>query len=348
MFTTEKGGWIVRNRPHQPTSADVAALAGVSRSTVSRVINGYQNVPEPTRVRVLAAIEQNGYFPSVSGQMLRSKRTHCLGVFLGEDHWRAEIQAAMLYAFCQATQALGYRTLTGWIGAFGSPQNDRAVREVLYSGCVDAAVFLNARGGENFLGQLLAEGHTLGALGCSAECDGQRLYTVGFDESVTQCAMDYARSLGHRRIALLCDPMSHLDCACLCGRFQSAGAQVRVTCLAQAEGSAPAEQAAALLHGADAPTLFLCADLRSAYAAYGAAGAQGLSVGRDISVLGVGALPSDLPLWPPLTSFRFDPSEVLSSLTQRLIDGLEGATSPRHTTHSARWSPGGSCAPANP
>ena len=46
------------------TQKDVAALAGVSFITVSRVVNGEQNVKETTRKKVLAAIEQLGYAPS--------------------------------------------------------------------------------------------------------------------------------------------------------------------------------------------------------------------------------------------------------------------------------------------
>lgn len=45
-------------------SEDIAKLAGVSRSTVSRVINNYSNVPEETRAKVLKVIEQHQYEPN--------------------------------------------------------------------------------------------------------------------------------------------------------------------------------------------------------------------------------------------------------------------------------------------
>ena len=62
------------------TIRDVAARAGVSHQTVSRVINVNPNVADPTRERVLAAIRELGYVPSPMARGLISNRTHSLGV----------------------------------------------------------------------------------------------------------------------------------------------------------------------------------------------------------------------------------------------------------------------------
>ena len=83
----------MRNQPNKPTSADIARISGVSRSTVSRVINSYANVPEDTRKRVSSVIEQYGYVPSVSGKTLRGKRARCVGVFMSSEGWQDETQA---------------------------------------------------------------------------------------------------------------------------------------------------------------------------------------------------------------------------------------------------------------
>ena len=62
------------------TQKDVANLAGVSFITVSRVINGEQNVKEETRRKVQAAIEQLGYAPSFAGQVLNSGKCNTIGI----------------------------------------------------------------------------------------------------------------------------------------------------------------------------------------------------------------------------------------------------------------------------
>ncbi|MCE5343826.1 MAG: LacI family DNA-binding transcriptional regulator, partial [Eubacteriales bacterium] len=56
-------------------SAEIAKIAGVSRSTVSRVVNGYSNVPEATKEHVMGIIKEYGYYPSFSGRVLAGKRT---------------------------------------------------------------------------------------------------------------------------------------------------------------------------------------------------------------------------------------------------------------------------------
>ncbi|NOZ71422.1 MAG: LacI family transcriptional regulator, partial [Chloroflexi bacterium] len=62
------------------TIADVAAQAGVSLMTVSRVINGANAVSESTRQRVLAVIDELGYRPSGIARSLARQRTRTLGV----------------------------------------------------------------------------------------------------------------------------------------------------------------------------------------------------------------------------------------------------------------------------
>jgi LacI family transcriptional regulator, galactose operon repressor len=64
----------------RPTIRDVAALAGVSHQTVSRVLNDQESVIRATRERVLAAIRELGYVPNPSARSLSSNRLHTLGV----------------------------------------------------------------------------------------------------------------------------------------------------------------------------------------------------------------------------------------------------------------------------
>lgn len=67
-------------------SEEIARLAGVSRSTVSRVINNYPNVPEETRERVMKVIREYHYEPNNSARVLAGKGTNTLGLFLFTVH----------------------------------------------------------------------------------------------------------------------------------------------------------------------------------------------------------------------------------------------------------------------
>ena len=69
----------------KPTIQDVAKLAGVSPSTVSRVINGSAPISEPTKQRVYEAMEMLNYEVNVIASSLRSKRTNVIGVVVSDN-----------------------------------------------------------------------------------------------------------------------------------------------------------------------------------------------------------------------------------------------------------------------
>lgn len=99
------------------TSAEIARLANVSRSTVSRVLNGYVNVPKATQEKVKAVIEEYGYTPNHSARILVGKTNPVIGIFLadicekGEDRrWigvNSPYNMEMLSHFIRLTKEAG-------------------------------------------------------------------------------------------------------------------------------------------------------------------------------------------------------------------------------------------------
>jgi LacI family transcriptional regulator len=65
-----------------PTILDLAAAAGVSKATVSRVLNGSERVAPETRARVMGAIEQLGFQVNLAARSLRTSRTGLIGVLV--------------------------------------------------------------------------------------------------------------------------------------------------------------------------------------------------------------------------------------------------------------------------
>jgi len=68
----------------RPTMRDVARRVGVSRTTVSHVVNDTRFVADETRQRVQQAIAELGYHPSVAARSLTTQRTHTIGVLLSD------------------------------------------------------------------------------------------------------------------------------------------------------------------------------------------------------------------------------------------------------------------------
>ena len=77
----------------QPTMNDVAEKAGVSKATVSHVLNNTRFVEESTKQRVLKAIKELGYRPSVAARSLTTNRTQTIGVIVSDvsNHFFAEV-----------------------------------------------------------------------------------------------------------------------------------------------------------------------------------------------------------------------------------------------------------------
>ncbi len=69
-----------------PTILDVAARAGVSKSSVSRVLQGSPLVSEEARAAVLAAIEELGYRPNAAARTLARRQSHSIGVLVSDLH----------------------------------------------------------------------------------------------------------------------------------------------------------------------------------------------------------------------------------------------------------------------
>jgi DNA-binding LacI/PurR family transcriptional regulator len=122
------------------TIEDVARSAGVSRQTVSNVINSPAIVREETRERVQAAIDRLAYSPHASARRLRTRRSSTIGVHL--DPYAGGISGVVLDRFVHAlTERAGERGLRVMLYAARSPEEEiRRMADLRDGGDVDAVV----------------------------------------------------------------------------------------------------------------------------------------------------------------------------------------------------------------
>jgi DNA-binding LacI/PurR family transcriptional regulator len=126
--------------------ADVAAEAGVSGQTVSRVANGLTNVDPATRARVEAAMQRLGYRPHRAARALRTGRTHTLGVVVAT---LASVgNTRMLESLVAAAAARGYAVVVASLAVPAVPavtgaMNADAAFAALAEQGVDGAIVLN-------------------------------------------------------------------------------------------------------------------------------------------------------------------------------------------------------------
>ncbi|NIO69160.1 MAG: substrate-binding domain-containing protein [Anaerolineae bacterium] len=194
----------------QATSQDVADLAGVSRTTVSFVLNNVpgMKISEETRQRVLEAARQLDYYPASAARTLASGKTHRIGLVLCEqrDHLMAN---AFLPAFLRGVSDLahqeGYRVIfqsaedkTGKTGYVG----------LLREQHVDGLIVSGPRSDDFQLSRLHEEGYPLVLHGHLPDC---AIPFVDVDNvGGAHKAVSHLIGLGHRRIGLITNaPLSY-------------------------------------------------------------------------------------------------------------------------------------------
>lgn len=194
------------NRQRPPRQSDVARLAGVSQSAVSRVIGGDADagrIPEATRRRIHDAVRQLGYVPNLSARNLRNKRNNLLGVHTFErvfPHATESFYFQFLLGIEERAEEVGYDlVLFTSTGVGGGP------RQVYRDGVnrlsiADASVLLGFATDKADLARLWHDGYTFVHIG-RRDIPGADIPCIIPDYcGVTAEVVDALYSLGHRRI----------------------------------------------------------------------------------------------------------------------------------------------------
>lgn len=128
---------------------DIARLAEVSISTVSRVINNYDNVPEETKKKIIKIIEETGYIPNANARSLTGKRNKTIGLFIMEIHnfpltnlilpsdWFTNVIAAII----SEVSKKDYNTLVTLVT---SKSDLEKATEMFRSKCICGGIFVGA------------------------------------------------------------------------------------------------------------------------------------------------------------------------------------------------------------
>ncbi len=323
----------------RPTQVDVARLAGVSRATVSYIVNGLANshvpISEETRRRVAEAIEELGYEPDARAQALRSGSTQTVGLILPDVHNPHFWQAAD--GVEQELRASGYHLLLS--SAYLNPEYGEDIFRALSRRRMDGLILIGASlyqtdGVHKVLAKLLKRRFPIVMIGEDPTID-----CVASDyEAATREALAHLLSLQHRRIGLVYGVRSpwdnpgttyppvhfaggvdrllpYQDC------LQTAGLPVDpaliTTCAATIEdGYAAALQ---LLKLPARPTALLVINDVLAIGALRAASDLGLRVPADLSLVGYDDIPLASYLTPRLTTSSKDMVRVGREAARMLL-----------------------------
>lgn len=189
---------------NKPTMVTLARDLGVSRQTISNVLNNPGVVSEATRQRVLDAIEATGYRPSAAGRALRTQRSMAIGMRLypAVDGINGAVMDRFLHSITERAQARGYRiTLFSAANTAAEIAGTIDAREV---SAIDAVVLTDTFLGDPRPSQLAARGVPFVAFGRPWGEDGAGHAWVDVDgRAGTLAATTHLRSIGHDRIGFI-------------------------------------------------------------------------------------------------------------------------------------------------
>lgn len=184
------------------TSRDVARRAGVSRTTVSLVLNGKRldRIAPATRQRVLDAARHLGYVPREAGRSLASGRTRTLGLVVGHTRHLAVdgFLPQVLTALGEEAHRAGFRVL---VDAVEDPHRPDVYAERVRAGQIDGLIVVNPRSDDPALEALAASGYPVAIVG---RLPGHpELCTADHDDDGGRRVGRHVLRQGRRRIAYL-------------------------------------------------------------------------------------------------------------------------------------------------
>lgn len=318
------------------TSSEIAKLAGVSRSTVSRVINGYSNVPKSTYDRVMSVIRDNNYHPYLSGQLLVGKKTATLGFFwitgTGGSIAGDELSNVYLVNTVEAAARQGYLMLTCILKNLTDPENIAWVNKIFMQGRIDAGIFIGVDNDEPLIEELIASGNIVGIFDhYHPDRTEPNRISVNYEENTGEKMIDYLYGLGHRKIALVHGDRNRYSSAKRTEGFLSAMARYGIgirpewMCLggiSRDQGyKAAKEMLASALKSGELPTAICANNDAVAFGVYSALLELGISVPDQVSVTGIDGHIRMVD--PPLTTYAFDYHDFFTSLVGRTIAAVE-------------------------
>jgi LacI family transcriptional regulator len=314
--------------PVQPSSRvtirDVAAAAGVSVATVSKVINDRYGVSADTMARVRAVIAELGYEASLVAQSLRNHRTNVIGILVADIE---PFSTELLRGAADAIRDTGYELV---VYSAGGRTGDKLGWERRYlsrlSGTlVDGAVLVTP--------SVLDVRFDAPVVAVDPHTGPSGLPTVDSDNLTgARLAVEHLLSLGHRRIAMLTG-REDLQSARLRERgfreaMANAGVPVDEELMQPGDYDAVVSAAAArrVFHAHRPPTAVFAANDTSAMVTVDTARSLGLRIPEDLSVVGFDNIPESALNWPPLTTVN-QPIKVMGreavEMLVRLMKGDE-------------------------
>ncbi|MGY1552712.1 LacI family DNA-binding transcriptional regulator [Microbacterium sp. A588] len=310
----------------KPTIRDVAVRAGVSRSTVSRVINGGHWVSPDARVAVEEAIVSTGYTANHHARSLATGRAGSMAFLLTEPQQLLFDDPTFALLLRGAAEALAQRSMTLVLLVAGTPAERESVAHFISAGHVDGVLLISSHESEPLLEQLLDEGIPIVSCGVPLGHETE-LSTISVEEVASARTMvAYLREKNYERIGMISGPDDTPGGRYrLVGFREELGDRFDATLVETGDYSFESGQTAMtrlLERGVDA---VFAANDRMAAGAIAAVRRAGLRVPEDVAVAGFDDSGLAATHEPSITTMRQPWEQISAQMVHVLLDVIAGA-----------------------
>ncbi|HEV7185305.1 MAG: LacI family DNA-binding transcriptional regulator [Actinomycetales bacterium] len=311
----------------RPTINDVADAAGVSRGTVSRVLNGGHWVSPDAHAAVSAAIKSTGYRMNAAARSLATSRAHTVAFLLTEPHHLLFEDPNFSILMRGAADALAEKDVSLVLVMASTQDEQRRALDFIAAGSVDGVLIVSSHsGGQKFVRDIMTLGLPVIACGIPLGFERRMGFVAADDEDGARQIVEYLRSIGRTRIATIAGPQDTSG-----GRLRLQGYRsvlgddfdeeyVEYGDYGRASG---AEAMRALLNRHPDLDAVFAANDRMAAAAIGVLQEGGRRVPDDVAVAGFDDSPAALQSNPTITTMRQPFERISRDMVRMLLEQIE-------------------------
>lgn len=322
------------------TSQDVADMAGVSRTTVSLVLNNVRsvNISDKTRKRVQEAAEKLGYIPNATAQALASRRARAIGLIMTRSPHHIASDTFLPQIIGGLLDVVRDSKLRLLIESVNVEHQDRAYLELVRAKHIDGMILLTPRIDDSALKKLEESNVPAVLMGA---INNSKLFSVDINNRRSaKMAVNYLIELGHKNIACIANaPISYSASPDRVAGYKDAllGAGIPFdNHLVRYADFDPQSGFEAMQDLLSSGSRFSAAFVASDNVAIGAKSAlrkAGLRIPEDISIIGFDDIPWAQYSDPPLTTVHLPAQELATKACMFLLKLMKNSTAnERHIT----------------
>ncbi len=306
---------------------DVAAAAGTSIASVSRVLNKSGYASTALRERVTRAINSTGYTPNFAAKHLRTGRSRAVGVMV--SNLANPFLSAFVSEVERRLQIAGFSVLVA--STYEIPSKEEALLTLFESRQMEGVIAAPSVEGLPRKRNPFARCKLpLVIVDRDVDCDAD--FVVQDHRNGVRQAMEYLAALGHRRIALFGPSaairpgreklLGYRDGLEACGLdFDPA-----LVCMLQSAVDSPEHQMMEMLRLTRPPTALIGLGTRILSGALRSARKSGIQIPRDLSVVGIGTNDAFALMYPPMTTLHFNIDQVAQVTANLMLERLGAVT----------------------